>query len=381
MNELERLKDVLKNSFAGIKKDMMDLKLSQEQQLMTAYQVKQEMERVKEDYISKDKFNALKIKIAELNDSLKKLWDIESEIKKLEDKTASKSLLDTELIKTNATVTKKVAEVNDAVEKIREQLKQYFTKPQIKEFLNDVNNEFNAVHKELSEVRSIKEAITRRELESKSANINARIDLLAKEVLNTNKKLAQCPTNVEMEVLVSQLNAEFDDMKKHFAEFEKIKKYMKFLDDETVRKNDLTASLARISEENAQLRKEFDNLKNNAARQKDLERFKEEMRNLVDGTKMEISDAFVPKKEHSKVMKEEAKEIKASLKLKAIEQPYRKTNIFGNILIAATFVFLAVGVVSYFTIDPTYTPYFAFAAIATFIVGLLMKIIVAVKRK
>lgn len=379
MEELAHLKTILKNSFAGIKRDMIDIKQSQDQQLLTVYQIKQELEKIKEDYASKDKLNVLKIKIGEINNNLKKLWDLENEIKRLENKTVTNSQFDVKMIEINAAMNKKIQEINKAIEDFKEKARQLVGKEQIKNLLAEINEEFNLVHKELSEIRNIKETITARELEKKASQLNARIDLLAREILNTNKRLAKCPTNAQMQTLIAQINSEFDEIRKNFAEIEKLKKYLKFIDDEAVRKEHLDKSIAGLSSEISSFRKELDNIKGNMLKRNEFESYKDEVNNLKERLKEEFANEFIPKKEQKQLIKAEVKEIRAKLEEK--QGKYRKTRFVGNFLMILTFVFLIASIWAYFAVEETLIDYFSLAAISSFVIGLILKIIVIVKRR
>ncbi len=379
MDELAHLKTILKNSFAGIKRDMTDIKQSQDQQLMTVYQIKQELEKIKEDYASKDKLNVLKIKVGEINDNLKKLWDLENEIKKLENKTVTNSQFDVKVIEINAAMNKKIQEVNKAIENFKEKARQLVGKEQIKNLLAEINEEFNLVHKELSEIKNIKETITARELEKKASQINARIDLLAREILNTNKRLAQSPTNAQMQTVIAQINSEFDEIRKNFAEIGKLKKYLKFVDDEAVRKEQLDKSIAGLSNEISFLRKELGNIKGDMLKRNEFESYKDEVNNLKERLKTEFANEFVPKKEQKQLIKAEVKEIRAKLEEK--QTKYRKTNFMGNFLMILTFIFLIASLWAYFAVEETLVDYFSLIAIATFVIGLILKIVVVAKRR
>jgi len=99
----------------------------------------------------------------------------------------------------------------------------------------------------------------------------------------------------------------------------------------------------------------------------------------IEKIKESLSNEFIPKSEHKQLIRAEAKEIKAKLEEKEIK--YRKSSFIGNLLIALTFVFLGASLWSYFAVEENLVNYFSLAAMISFVVALILKIIIVIKRK
>ena len=422
MDELSQLKVILKNSFAGIKKDMTDLREKQEESISSSSRFKQDVDAIKEDYASKDKLNIVKIKVGEISDMLKKLWDLDSSIKQVDDKKADKKEFEERFQKLREEISKKLSEtssgtsrkiiehanaVNKTIEtvnnnsakifsKIGEQMKVVATKSQLKELASNVTGEFVALKKEVAEIKKIKDTITAAELEKRSNLLNARVDLLAKEVLKANQNVSHCVSSEQVKGIVDEINREFDDLKSSAQELGRVKKYIGMLESESLSKKDFAKQIAGVHSEIDAARKEMRELRDSSrdyARndyvEKNMNRIESIlMRKVLDLEKEVIalkrferrydSDAVETKKE------EKSAEIRARPEIKKEAKP-RKPFVFLSavsiILIVLAFVSLAGAILEYFALEPALTNYLTIGAVVLFVVGIVLRIVVIKKRK
>lgn len=287
MDEVSQLKTILKNSFSGIKQDISELKEKQDEAISTNYKLKQDVDKIKDDYVPKDKLNLLKIKVGEINNTLKKIWDLDSSIKTLEENKTDKKdfekrfdLLKEEIAKQlseiNSNTGKRLIEyaneVNKNIEavnnnsakvfsKINEQMKSVVTKSQLKSMADDVRQEFISIKREVTELRKIKETITASELEKRTNLINARVDLLAKEVLKTNKNVSECITQEQVKSLIAEINKEFNDLKISSAEVSKLKRYVSMVESDSLSKKQFSSELSTINSDIDDAKKEIRELR------------------------------------------------------------------------------------------------------------------------
>lgn len=361
MDELERLKAILKNSFAAIKRDMDELKEFRNQQLRGSFELKQDFDKVKEEYVTKDRLNLLKIKIGEINDSLKKLWDIEEEIKQLDNKTVSKSLFDQRMQEFSSESDKKLADIKVSIAQLREDAKQFVSKKQIKDLITDINDEFNIIHKELADVKKKRDIATAREVKSRADELNKKIELLAKELVDTNKKVSTMIRKEQVENLVKQIDEELDDIKTDMSEIQKVKKYVSLVESDAVKHKDLKNETKDLEDDINDLRDELSELKNE---------LKGEFKKAVKGVKRE-----------EVIVKEEKK---AKFKPKnELEQkkPYRTTMFIGNFFIGIAFALIIAAIIAFFAVEPAWADTLSITAVISFVLGIILRVIVIMKRK
>src|SRR3990172_10593673 len=78
---IAQLNRALENSFGNIKKDMNEIKFALSSQAEQQLTLKKNLDAARTEVVTTDKFNVLKIKIGEINEGLKKVWDLEKQLR------------------------------------------------------------------------------------------------------------------------------------------------------------------------------------------------------------------------------------------------------------------------------------------------------------
>ncbi len=413
---INQINKALENSFAAVKKDMDEIKAALSMQSDQSSLLKKEIENAKTDFVSKDKVNVLKIKIGELNEGLKKIWDIERQIKSAGSLGQSKNLqssvdeLNSKLIamnmkvnelnktyvsesqlkllmneinselnsmasalreaevrrddvrrkdieKYNEHLVKRIDSVNNDFEKLKQKLKVCVDKEELKKILETLNSDFSGVRNEIKKVYEENKAfITEKEMKDTLESVNKEFDSIAGEIESLRKQDKEFITAANMKGLIDDISDEFKEIKSDVSGIKS--------------KKDISATkkeFEELREEFSGLQKEVDRLERNTVTKDDFAEELKQIEKELDGMnkKPATYGASVVLKE-----KKPAKKIKVNQKIKFIA---------GNVLIVLAFILLIASIVSYFIGSQVWMDNFAIGAVAAFIVGMFIRAYAAIK--
>jgi hypothetical protein len=174
----------------------------------------------------------------------------------------------------------------------------------------------------------------------------------------------------QVEDLVKQINLELDDIKVEMNEVYKLKKYVSFVESDMIKEKDLRKSTKDLEGDIIDLRDELSDLKRGV--KKDIE------------NKVRVVEKEIIVKDNKRAESRPKIESRQKLVIKEDEKekkPYRKTMIFGNLLIGAAFALLIFAIIAFFAVEPVWADALSVVSIISFVIGILLRVIVVLKRK
>ena len=216
---------------------------------------------------------------------------------------------------------------HESIAALRKEVKNYVHKDELKTVLKEFNNDLDSMRKELSASQKENKAYVKEaEVQNLLKSINKEFDSVANELDSIRKQSKEFVTASQVKGLVNDIADEFDDVK---------------------------AQLAALSD----VKSTADKLR------RDTEKSLTQMQKQVKA-KPETYGA-------SMIMNKPAKSVSV--------QPYRKTYAFGNFMIFISFMMLIASIASYYFSMPMYMNNFAVGAVATFVVGMVSRMIAVLK--
>ncbi len=398
---IAQINRALENSFGNIKRDMNDLKVLINSQSDSFSGIRKELESIKADAVTKDKINVLKIKLGEVNEEVKRVLDLEknlkvspSTVKSLKqivdelnaklialdvrfnqlNKTAiSETQLKTLVTQVNTELNRfalelrnsevkrddirrsdieqytkhlsnKIVSSNQDITNLRSDLKNYVDKNEVKRILDDINNDFSNVKKEIGTIYKRDNAFVREtEVKDILKKINKEFDGVANELESLKKQNKDFLTVGQVKGLVTDISNEFDDIRAELSKIGKSESPRKDIDD---------------------LRKSFANLEKEVKRVDSKAASKEEVAKEIKN--VEKSAEIVSVRSHA-----------PAKKVNVIDQ--RKKFAFAGFLIFVSFLLLLASIYSYYTGNFGFMDNFAISAVVVFIVGMLIRVYAVIK--
>ncbi|MCX6707179.1 MAG: hypothetical protein NT001_03495 [Candidatus Woesearchaeota archaeon] len=402
ISRLNELEEALKNSFSNIKQDMSNLK---ENVLIVQNQVvhaRNDSDSAKKDFITIDKLNAMKIKIADMNEEIKKTYMVQEAIKKLDAKisekpenTVEKKAFDAEKRKNSDMI----AELKNQIDLIERSCKSAVTESRLKQLSSEVSAQINEMRKMISSFDEkggkIIGAVSDRLKEDVEKKLNdadqrlAKISENSKEELRgaaaqmkedvkeaikldrkeTNRKLLKLLEGIntvreenlkyvsknQVNDLLRSINTEFDAVKEQIAGMELLKK-----DIISLRRDKLNKE--SHEQQSSDINYKIEDLKDNLM---SLNERIEENSNLLRNLESKQANASNARFASKQAKKENQKEKSRFSML-----------LFANILIALSFILLGVSFGMYYLSYRTeYLNYVIIGAVVLFVLGIIIRII------
>ena len=340
------------------------IKLEQENLIKNIDAVKTDVSAVKSDYVGKEKLNLLKLKIGEINETLKKIWDLEQDIKTLDEKTVNKNYFSQQMELVGADmedVKKAVATLN----------KEYVSEFQVKELIENINKEFNVIKENVASIKSIKDSIRSRELRKKTDELHKRVDELKKFLRKTDEDLRSAFKKMEDELRTKAKKTEEElssQIKKTDSQvLDKIKQSeikMEKLERNVVDRKEFSQKSRELENELYSVRKELKDLK---LVLRDVDSLRGSIKKLEKSPEPKMTRTVVFEGKKEKIVSESSPS-----KGKAVK-------VIANVLIALAFLTLVAAVVSFIMKETDITVYTTIGAISAFVVGIIMKIVMFAK--
>jgi len=331
-----------------------------------------------------------------MEDSLKRLKNLQLDIKNIDIKSVSKSSFYEHLEELN----KRYDSLKDELAKFKEE---YFSKNQAKDLSNDINREFANVVRMINEFKNIKHLITYEETKKRAEETKREIDSLKSDLARLRKDSDKFAHLSELKNLVSDVNAEFDYVK---SKIESAKK--ENYNEINSKFNNFSAKIENYVRESKNAIEKFDKeLKSKATSEqlknlsKDINREFDDLNSKINKNREElrfVQENYVTTKSFKMALKDverkyddlnnriydlksvKNKGIKVEFR-KITDEPYKKTQILASILIILSFLLLATSIVSFFIDQPALMDYSLFSAIGLFVVGLGLRMFVTWKKK
>jgi hypothetical protein len=398
-SRLNQLEEALKTSFSNIKQDMSNLKDSILVVQNQVVQARNDADNSQKYFVSIDKLNAMKVKLADMNEDLKKSYAIQESIKKIEAKISAKDDAPSTLVDKKTFEAEKrknsetISELKNSIELIERAKKSAVTEMRFKQLTAEVSAQINEMRntislfdekggKIISTVSdNLREDVDRKlddsdkklaktsesvkeELSMTSSRLKEEVrEIIKLDRKETNRKLLKLLEGIntvrdenqkyvsknQISDLLRSINHEFDSVKEQMLEVDMVKKDIK-----TMRRDKLNK--ASYDQQAAEMKMYIDDLKNNMM---DLnERIDEtnQMIKRVESKKMAVK--FIPKK-----FQDNGSGSSALL-------------IIANIMIALSFILLGVSFGMYYLVYMIdYLNYVIIGAVVMFVLGIILRII------
>ncbi|HIH39275.1 TPA: hypothetical protein HA219_00935 [Candidatus Woesearchaeota archaeon] len=403
---IAQLNRALENSFGNIKKDMNEIKFALSSQAEQQLTLKKNLDAARTEVVTTDKFNVLKIKIGEINEGLKKVWDLEKQLRVM---GGSKTLQEA-----TDELSAKVAALNVKIDDVN---RKNVSETQMKTVVEQINSELNRMAVIVREAEQRRDLLRRQDIEEHTR-------FLAKRIASTNEDLANlrkaCVTKDDIKGVLNDVSKDFASIRKDIeavakreASFVKDTEVKKILDDinkefegmsneisslkkqnkENISVNQIKGLINDISDEFNDVRKDMSRLGDakTYATRKEIEDVKKDLRNKVSSVdftrelrqiERNLEKQEVPEDDTygaSVVLDTKAPAKRMAHAAKSVS--HRKKYVFGNFLIFAAFAALIGSIYSFYIGNQLLMDRLAIGAVASFVIGMALRAYAIIKGK
>ncbi len=211
---IAKINQALSNSFANIKRDMDEIKEAIRSQNKDIISLQSDVSHLKSEAVTKEKIDFIRLKIGELNENLKKIWDIEKGLKGVSERSVNKI----EFEQSIDDIKSKIGQLNF---KLAEVGKNYVSENQIKDLLASINQEFVNVQQAIREARAVKAGISMSDLEHHTSKIAKRVEGFDKDLSKLKNSAKDFVTEEQVRFILDDANKELDAIRRDIAILEK----------------------------------------------------------------------------------------------------------------------------------------------------------------
>ena len=430
-----QLDELLRNSFQAIRRDIEQLRSAESISLGTIADLRARLEELREELVSKGKYNVQQIRIHELEEDIEELRKMEKEIEQYVDKhitsvynefgKTEKRLKERvkdfekrgkedlkahkQNIDTNLTLVNKKLEEN--LIRLEEKLRNH-----VNHINEKTTKEFKGINKQLASFSQIKAEYVKMSaaaaeiriglaklekkggdiFETRSAEFARQIEAhiqqiqlgLAKTVQEQHKAIETMRKHVEGKISRSQVEKLTDDINREFGGLKDlITREVTRIDKEFEEKGKFVKS-KRIDRVVTEINDEFDRLKDKVSFMENsklskpsfdqhMEEIKADIQNLKEEFMILKKDALT-RSERSASLREE---LKQAPKIMPKPRVYRRTGLAASVLLVVGFTLLILSIATFYTGYPTTTIILVALGLVSAIIGTILKVIVALRNK
>ncbi len=202
--EFERLNEMLRNSFEGIRTDADNIKSAIRDQSVDVNSLRSEIEGLKSDFVTADKFNILKIKVSELLEEVKRVSKLEKGLARFDTDALTKEGFERERERIFA----KLEDLRNEIILVDRISKAAISEVQLKKLIAELNAEFDKVKNDITGIEARGGKVVQDRIENFKKEFNKRALLLSENVKGTtdnfvkniNDKIKESEKNIETKV-------------------------------------------------------------------------------------------------------------------------------------------------------------------------------------
>ena len=417
IDNFKDLNKVLKNTFSVIKKDLEETKNDLLFNVNTIKAINKELEDSRKDYVSIDKLNNIKIKIGDISEDIKKIDRIEKSLKdistglkeridELDKKSAGRektekdirdlqnqlSVVDT-ISKTSVTdaqlkqlakeVSKEINEMrkgllsfeekggkitNAAIEKLKTVIEKDF---------EEFNNKIELRYQEITNKAKDKEDILKEKIQEAfkkfKASIAGRMNALDEQLQKTAETSKTFVNKQQINDLLRDINKEFDEVREEVEDVKLLKRDIQSLGKEKVGRTTFNKEIEGIKED-------IEGMKEIEADLKDLDNNKVS-KTAHEKTIFDLSNRIEKLKDQMTQLNAIKKEMKTSAGKEKVQKAEKKVTLYGvaSFFLFFSFFLLGLSFISWFFDKIGLMNWFVYTAVAVFIIGLVIRVIVVIR--
>lgn len=213
-DSISKINQALANSFANIKRDMEEIKEAIRSHNKDIITLRSDVSNLRTEAVTKEKIDFIRLKVGELNENLKKVWDIEKGLRGVAERSVNKVEFEQVLDE----IKSKIGQLNF---KINELNKNYVAESQIKDVIANINQEFINVREAIKEARAVKAGISMEDLEHHTSKIAKKVENFEKNLTKLKQDAKDFVSESQVRYILDDANKELDGIRRDLAILEK----------------------------------------------------------------------------------------------------------------------------------------------------------------